>query len=191
MNATTTNIGTSTQPQDDAGVPPVPPEALHQAGAEFQLPLTLHHRAMGLTAYMPPAAAGAQTIVVELRLTTKLPGAFVANFTTLPAAVDYMLAAGYEVCDPPAGRVRISDFRDAVDQLNYTRADLAGATLGEFVRMDVRGRITNAIAAVVRLRPGVPARFAQDLQSADACIERAREAVARWEAMRASNAECH
>ncbi len=33
MNATTTNTDTSTQPQDDAGVPPVPPEALHQAGA--------------------------------------------------------------------------------------------------------------------------------------------------------------
>ncbi len=33
MNATTTNTGSSTQPQDDAGVPPVPPEAPHQAGA--------------------------------------------------------------------------------------------------------------------------------------------------------------
>ncbi len=191
MTAMTTNTGTSTHTQDDAGVPPAPPEALRQAGAALVLPLTLRHPATGITAYLPPLAPGAKAVVVQLSLAPKLPRDFVATFATLPSAVDYMLAAGYEVCDPPAGRVRISDFREAVDFLNWVRADIAGATPAEFLRMDVRGRITKAVAALARLRPGVPARFVEDLDGADGCVARAMECVTRWEALRATGAERH
>lgn len=86
----------------------------------------------------------------------------------MPSAICYMLAEVYVVTLPPLGRVRISDFREAVDFLNWVRADIAGATPAEFLRMDVRGRVTKAVAAVARLRPGVPTHFAQELWGAEA-----------------------
>lgn len=78
-------------------------------------------------------------------------------------------------------KMRISDFRDAVDSLNWNRRDLGGATRQEWLREDVRTRLQRRIDAVQQLVPNVPARFAEDLRHARESIESAKAAITRWQ----------
>ena len=73
--------------------------------------------------------------------------------------------------------LRISDLRDAVDTLNWSRNDLRGATLEEFIRMDVRTRMEKYIAVVEALSLRVPARFTLDLVHAEESVRQARRAI--------------
>jgi len=73
--------------------------------------------------------------------------------------------------------LRISDLRDAVDTLNWSRNDLWGATLEEFIRMDVRTRMEKYIAVVEALSLSVPARFTLDLVHAEESVRQARQAI--------------
>ena len=73
--------------------------------------------------------------------------------------------------------LRISDLRDAVDTLNWSRNDLRGATLEEFIRMDVRTRMEKYIAVVEALSLRVPARFTLDLVHAEESVRQARQAI--------------
>ena len=82
--------------------------------------------------------------------------------------------------------MKIGEFRDAVDSLNWSRRDLAGATRSEFLAMDVRTRLQRHIDKVAGLAPSVHARFAGDLAHARAAIEAARATIARWENCRAA-----
>ena len=72
--------------------------------------------------------------------------------------------------------MKIGEFRNAVDTLNWNRRDLSGATRQEFMAMDVRVRLERHIDIVAGLIPSVHARSA---------IESARATVARWEGHRA------
>ena len=81
--------------------------------------------------------------------------------------------------------MKIGEFREAVDSLNWNRRDLSSATRQEFVTMDVRTRLERHIAIVSGLLPLVPARFADDLAHATSAIESARATIVRWEGYRA------
>lgn len=81
--------------------------------------------------------------------------------------------------------MKIGEFREAVDSLNWNRRDLSGATRQEFVAMDVRARLERHIVIVTGLIPLVHARFGDDLASARSAIESARATVVRWEGYRA------
>ena len=81
--------------------------------------------------------------------------------------------------------MRIGEFREAVDTLNWNRCDLSGATRQEFLSMDVRERLERHVDIVAGLIPSVHARFADDLLHARSAIESARATVARWEGYRA------
>ena len=73
--------------------------------------------------------------------------------------------------------LRISDLWDAVDTLNWSRNDLWGATLEEFVWMDVRARMEKYIAVVEALSLRVPTRFTLDLVRAEESVRQARQAI--------------
>ena len=77
--------------------------------------------------------------------------------------------------------MKIGEFREAVDTLNWNRRDLSGATRQEFIAMDVRARLERHIDIVAGLIPSVHARFVDDLVHARSAIESARATVARWE----------
>ena len=81
--------------------------------------------------------------------------------------------------------MKIGEFREAVDSLNWNRRDLSGATRQEFVAMDVGACLERHIVVVTGLLPLVHARFADDLAHARSAIESARATVARWEGYRA------
>ena len=81
--------------------------------------------------------------------------------------------------------MKIGEFREAVDSLNWNRRDLSGATRHEFVAMDVRVRLERHIVIVTGLLPLVHERFADDLAHARSAIESARATVVRWEGYRA------
>ena len=81
--------------------------------------------------------------------------------------------------------MKIGEFREAVDALNWNRRDLSGATRQEFVAMDVRARLERHIVIVTGLLPLVLARFADDLAHARSAIEWARATIVRWEGYRA------
>ena len=77
--------------------------------------------------------------------------------------------------------MKIGQFRDAVDTLNWNRSDLSGATRAEFVAMDVRARLERHIDIVTALIPSVRQRFAGDLAHARSVIDSARATIVRWE----------
>ena len=81
--------------------------------------------------------------------------------------------------------MKIGEFREAVDSLNWNRRDLSGATRQEFVAMDVRARFERHIVIVTCLLPMVHARFAGDLAHARSAIESAQATIVRWEGYRA------
>jgi len=81
--------------------------------------------------------------------------------------------------------MKISEFRESVDALNWNRRDLSGATRQEFVAMDVRARLERHIAIVGSLLPLVRPRFADDVAHATAAIEAAQATIVRWEGYRA------
>ena len=81
--------------------------------------------------------------------------------------------------------MKIGEFREAVDSLNWNRRDLSGATRQEFIAMDVRARLERHIVIVTGLLPLVPARFADDLAHARSAIESAQAIIVRWESYRA------
>lgn len=85
--------------------------------------------------------------------------------------------------------IRIADFRDAVDALNWNRTDISGATRSEWLRMDVKSRLERHISKVEELRSLVPFRFTFDLAHAEASLQSARGAVDRWERARADAKE--
>lgn len=76
--------------------------------------------------------------------------------------------------------MRIADFRDAVDTLNWNRNDLSGATREEFKRMDVATRLNRYIAEVEKALPYVHPRFTLDLEYARMSIESARVVIEGW-----------
>ena len=84
--------------------------------------------------------------------------------------------------------MKIGEFREAVDSLNWNRRDLSGATRQEFMAMDVRARLERHVVIVTGLMPLVQARFAGDLAHARSAVESARATVARWESYRAEAA---
>ena len=81
--------------------------------------------------------------------------------------------------------MKIGEFREAVDSLNWNRRDLSGATRQEFVAMDVRARLERHIVVVTALLPLVHARFGDDLAHARSAIESAQATIVRWEGYRA------
>ena len=81
--------------------------------------------------------------------------------------------------------MKIGEFREAVDSLNWNRHDLSGATHQEFVAMDVRARLERHNVIVTGLLPLVQARFGDDLAHARSAIESARATIVRWEGYRA------
>ena len=85
--------------------------------------------------------------------------------------------------------MKIGNFREAVNALNWNRHDLSGATRQEFVAMDVRARLERHIVIVAELIPSVHARFVDDPVHARSAIESARATVVRWEGYRAETAE--
>lgn len=82
----------------------------------------------------------------------------------------------------PAGvkKIKIGDFRAAVDSLAWSTNDLRGSTPAEFVQQDVGTRLGDRIAEVEALIPSVPERFADDLNHAQEVIRAARRSIARW-----------
>ncbi len=84
---------------------------------------------------------------------------------------------------PRAGgkSMRISDFRDAVDTLNWNRRDLSGATREELLRMDVRTRLQRHIDIVNALLPQVAPRFSEDIRHAGDSLASALIAIQRWQ----------
>jgi len=81
--------------------------------------------------------------------------------------------------------MKIGNFREAVNALNWNRHDLSGATRQEFVAMDVRSRLERHIVIVTGLLPLVHVRFAHDLERARSAIESAQATIVRWEGYRA------
>ena len=79
-------------------------------------------------------------------------------------------------------KLRIADFRALVNSLNWSRNDLTGGTAEEFKRQDIPGRLGRAIARVEGALPLVPARYADDLESARSAIEYAGRVIQRWHA---------
>ncbi|MEO7117299.1 MAG: hypothetical protein ABIZ18_15770 [Caldimonas sp.] len=105
------------------------------------------------------------------------------NATTPPAsnAANEALFLDPETHQRAAGKkLRIGDFRSAVDSLNWNRRDLSGATRDEFIRMDVRTRLDRHIAIVESLVTQVPGRFGDDVAHARTSVESARKAIAHW-----------
>ena len=80
--------------------------------------------------------------------------------------------------------MKIGEFREAVDSLNWNRRDLSGATRQEFAAMDVRARLERHIVIVTGLLPLVHARFGDDLAHARSAIESAQATIVRWEGYR-------
>ena len=85
--------------------------------------------------------------------------------------------------------MKIGEFLEAVDTLNWSRRDLSGATRQEFMAMDVRAHFERHIDIVARLIPSVHGRFVDDLVRARSAIESARASVVRWEGYRAKAVE--
>ena len=81
--------------------------------------------------------------------------------------------------------MKIGEFREAVDSLNWNRRDLSGATRQEFVTMDVSARLERHIVIVTGLLRLVHARFADDLAHARSAIESAQATIVSWEGYRA------
>ena len=81
--------------------------------------------------------------------------------------------------------MKIGEFREAVNALNWNRHDLSGATRQELVAMDVRTRLERHIVIVSGLLPLVHARFADDLARATSAIESAQATIVRWQGYRA------
>lgn len=86
----------------------------------------------------------------------------------------------------PKPKLRIAEFRSAVDSLNWSRNDLSGATREEFARMDVPTRLQRRINEVVDLLLRVSPRFVEDIRHARASIASAEATIERWRAARAT-----
>jgi hypothetical protein len=89
----------------------------------------------------------------------------------------------------PAAKLKISEFRGAIDSLNWSRNDLGGATRDELIRMDVKTRLERHIAIVDGMIGRVPARFAADIEEAKKAIGYAEKYIARWQALVVADAE--
>ncbi|MET3119891.1 hypothetical protein AAKU64_004138 [Undibacterium sp. GrIS 1.8] len=77
-------------------------------------------------------------------------------------------------------KLKISEFRRAVQSMDWSRNDLGGATTEEFIRMDVKTRLGRHIEAVTALIPLVPVRFAADIEEAQKSIGYANKCISRW-----------
>ena len=75
--------------------------------------------------------------------------------------------------------MRSGAFRDAVGLMNWNPNDPRGATLEEFIRMDVRTRMEKCIAVAKTRALRVPARLTPDLVHADEPVGQARQAIER------------
>ncbi len=79
--------------------------------------------------------------------------------------------------------MKIAAIRDIIRAATWTRSDLTGGTINEFIRQDVGGRLT---AKIEELRALVIApRFADDIAHRDGEIERCETVIARWNNRRA------
>ena len=72
-----------------------------------------------------------------------------------------------------------------IDQLDWNRNDLRGATRQELRRMDVEARLSPYIDAVNECVPFVDPRFVIDLEYAREAIQRAKDAIDEWKRARA------
>ena len=81
--------------------------------------------------------------------------------------------------------MKIGEFREAVNALNWNRHDLSGATRQEFMAMDVRARLERHIVIVSGLLPLVHARFSDEVAHATSATESAQATIVRWEGYRA------
>ncbi len=77
-------------------------------------------------------------------------------------------------------KLKISEFRHAVDSLNWSRNDLGGATREEFTNMDAKKRLDTHISKIQELIPNVHPRFGPDIQRAQDAIGYAEKCIARW-----------
>jgi len=74
--------------------------------------------------------------------------------------------------------MNIAEIRRTIDELNWTRNDIAGSTREEFKRMNIPARLMPRIDAVKALV--IPARFAKDIHDASYAVERAVAVIGRW-----------
>jgi hypothetical protein len=86
-------------------------------------------------------------------------------------------------------KLKISEFRREIDSLNWSRNDLGGATQQELIKMDVKTRLERHINIVCGMIERVPARFAEDIQSAHKAVEYAQKYIVQWEEKVKSDAE--
>lgn len=77
-------------------------------------------------------------------------------------------------------KLKIGDFRELIDSLNFSRSWLTGGTASEFKKQDIPGGLRPKIAQLSGALPLVPARFAEDVKRAHSAIEHANEVIERW-----------
>lgn len=74
--------------------------------------------------------------------------------------------------------MKIADIRSIIRAATWTRSDLTGGTIDEFIRQDVGGRLTAKIEELRALE--IAPRFADDIAARDGEIERCAIVIARW-----------
>lgn len=79
--------------------------------------------------------------------------------------------------------MKIAAIRDILRAATWTRFDLTGGTIDEFIRQDVGGRLTAKIAELRALV--IAPRFVDDIAHRDGEIERCEAVIARWHDRRA------
>lgn len=79
--------------------------------------------------------------------------------------------------------MKIAAIRDIIRAATWTRSDLTGGTIDEFIRQDVGGRLAAKIAELRALV--IAPRFADDIAHRDGEIERCEAVIARWNGRRA------
>jgi len=79
-------------------------------------------------------------------------------------------------------RLKIGDFRNLIDSLNYSRSWLTGGTAEEFRKQDIPGSLLPKIAQLQSALNLVPAKFDNDLRRAATAMEHAVAVIDHWRA---------
>ncbi len=75
--------------------------------------------------------------------------------------------------------MKIAAIRDIIRAATWTRSDLTGGTIDEFIRQDVGSRLTAKIAELRALV--IAPRFTDDIEHRDGEMQRCEAVIARWQ----------
>ena len=76
-------------------------------------------------------------------------------------------------------KMNISEIRNTIDCLNWTRNDLTGGTREEKARINLPEGLASRIAAVEALQ--IAPRFARDIENKESALRSAGIVIERWE----------